>query len=169
VLANFGSKESLRIAGVPVGQQLAAPTHAQPDKGSIVMVLATDAPLLDRQLERLAKRCVLGLARTGSLGGNGSGDVVLAFSTAESVRSALAPANWITSVEVLAESGPRGSSAAIDLLFQAAVESTEEAILNALFRATTVTGRDGHVREAIPIDRVVEIMRAFGHPARLLG
>ena len=162
VLANFGAPEALIIDGVPVGRLLSEDAPGEPDQGSIVIVLATDAPLLDRQLKRLARRAVLGLARTGSLGGNGSGDVVLAFSTAESVRNLLSPRNWVVPMEVLAESGPEGSSAAIDGLFQGAVEATEEAIINALFAATTVTGRDGNRREALPLHRVLSILRRFG-------
>ena len=162
VLANFGQPEALVIDGVPVGRLLAENADTTFEKGSIVMVLATDAPLLDRQLKRLARRAVLGLARTGSLGGSGSGDVVVAFSTADSVRSYLSPNGWVTQVSILAESGPGGSSAAIDSLFQSAVEATEEAILNALFRATTVIGRDDNQRDGLPLDRVLPLIQAFG-------
>ena len=160
VLANFGQRQALVIDGVPIGRLLSEIDDPEPDKGSIVMVLATDAPMLDRQLKRLARRAVLGLARTGSLGGNGSGDVVLAFSTAEQVRNLLSPEGWVTPVEVIAESGPGGSSDAIDALFQATVEATEEAILNALFGATPVIGRDGNRREALPLERALPLLRA---------
>ncbi len=160
VLANFGQRRALMIDGVPIGRLLES-EDSDPEKGSIVMVLATDAPMLDRQLKRLARRAVLGLARTGSLGGNGSGDVVLAFSTAESVRSHRSSSGWVTPVTIVAESGPDGASDAIDALFQAAVEATEEAILNALFRATTVVGRDGNRREALPLDRVLPMLRTY--------
>ncbi len=160
VLANFGQPQSLVIDGVPVGQLLHESEEHESEKGSIVIVLATDAPMLDRQLRRLARRAVLGLARTGSMGGNGSGDVVLAFSTAESVRSPLSPKGWVTPLEQIAESGPAGSTGAIDALFQATVEATEEAILNALFRATTVVGRDGNRREALPLERVLPILES---------
>ncbi|MEZ4506171.1 MAG: P1 family peptidase [Thermomicrobiales bacterium] len=165
VLANFGRKDALVIDGVPVGRLLNEETGPQVDKGSIVMVVATNAPLLDRQLRRLSKRAVLGMARTGSLGGNGSGDVVLAFSTAESVRSPYSGTGWTAPIELLAESGPEGSSAAIDALFQSVVEATEEAILNALFRAETTVGRDGHVRTALPLERVTAILSAHGRLA----
>jgi D-aminopeptidase len=160
VLANFGQSQSLVVDGVPVGRLLRPSEEEVSDKGSIVIVIATDAPLLDRTLKRLARRAVLGLARTGSMGGNGSGDVVLAFSTALSVRSLLSPDGWVTPMEVVAESGPGGSSDAIDALFQATVEATEEAILNALFRATPVVGRDGNRREALPLDRVLPLLEA---------
>jgi D-aminopeptidase len=161
VLANFGQSQSLVVDGVPVGRLLRPSEEEVSDKGSIVIVIATDAPLLDRTLKRLARRAVLGLARTGSMGGNDSGDVVLAFSTALSVRSLLTPVGWVNPMEVVAESGPGGSSDAIDALFQATVEATEEAILNALFRATPVVGRDGNRREALPLDRVLPLLEAY--------
>lgn len=160
VLGNFGRLSDLVVDGVPVGRWLSDDSQIEPDKGSIVMVLATDAPLLDRQLKRLARRAVLGLARTGSNGGNGSGDVVIAFSTAAQVRSPLVPSTWTLPLSIVAESGPGGSSEAIDALFQAAVEATEEAILNVLFKATTVIGRDGNRREALPLDSVLPMLAA---------
>jgi D-aminopeptidase len=166
VLANFGSKRSLLIDGVQVGRDLAE-DDSFADKGSIMMIVATDAPLIDRQLGRLARRAILGLARTGSNGGHGSGDVVLAFSTATSVRRPYAATGWTLPLDIVAEDGPDGSSEAIDALFQATAEATEESILNAIFRATTVVGRDDHRREAIPIERVVEILRAHGKHAVL--
>ena len=121
--------------------------------GSIMIVVATDAPLDSRNLERLARRALMGLARTGSSGGNGSGDYVLAFSTAQEVRRT-------------SSTGPRKIS---DLpnddmagLFQAAIETTEEAIYNSLLKATDVTGRDGRTARAIPLDEVVAVLRRFG-------
>ncbi len=165
VLANFGAKRSLIVDGVAVGRFLDE-DDSMVDRGSIMMIVATDAPMIDRQLGRLARRAVLGLARTGSAGGHGSGDVVLAFSTAASVRRPYDSNGWTLPIEILAEDGPGGSSAAMDALFQATAEATEEAILNALFRATTVLGRDGHRREAIPIERVLQIMRAHGKLVR---
>lgn len=162
VLANFGQPEALTIDGVPVGRLLTESESYLPDRGSIMMIVATDAPMIDRQLRRLSKRAVLGLARTGSRGGHGSGDVVLAFSTAASVRRPYAAKDWVMPIEMLAEEGPAGSSAAVDALFQGAVESTEEAILNALFRATTVVGRDNHRRNAIPLERVIPILERRG-------
>jgi len=165
VLANFGAKRSLIVDGVAVGRFLDE-DDSMVDRGSIMMIVATDAPMIDRQLGRLARRAVLGLARTGSAGGHGSGDVVLAFSTAASVRRPYDSNGWTLPIEIVAEDGPGGSSAAMDALFQATAEATEEAILNALFRATTVLGRDGHRREAIPIERVLQIMRAHGKLVR---
>lgn len=162
VLANFGQPSALTIDGVPVGRLLHEETESSPDRGSIMMIVATDAPMLDRQLRRLAKRAVLGLARTGSYGGHGSGDVVVAFSTAESVRRPYAAPAWTARIEILVEDGTDGSSMAIDALFQAAAESTEEAILNALFQARTTVGRDGHIREALPLDRVIPMLERHG-------
>lgn len=161
VLANFGRPGALVIDGVPVGQLL-SDAETTPEKGSLVMVLATDAPMIDRQLRRMAKRAVLGMARTGTTGGHGSGDVVVAFSTAESVRRPFEPEAQVIPAAFVAEDGPGGTSELIDTLFQAAVEATEEAILNALFRATTVIGRDDHRRDALPLDRVIPILRAHG-------
>ena len=123
------------------------------DGGSIMMVVATDAPLSSRNLERLARRALMGLARTGSSGGNGSGDYVLAFSTAPGVR----------------RTSSRGPREILDLpnddmagLFQAAIETTEEAIYNSLLKATDVTGRDGRMVRALPLDEVLDVLRRFG-------
>jgi len=141
VLANFGVPENLVIAGRAVG--LAAPPASDalaPEKGSIIMLLATDAALDARQLRRLALRAGAGLARTGSVFGHGSGDIALAFSTACTVPlSAQSP---MPAVALLHD-------ALLDPLFQAAADSTEQAILHALWQAETVTGRAGHTRHAV--------------------
>jgi D-aminopeptidase len=158
VLANYGRREQLRIDGVPVGEELAAQLDVVPERGSIMIVVATDAPLLDRGLRRIARRAGIGLARTGSIAGHGSGDYIIAFSAAPQVRIPHDPPSPVQRIEVLIDAG-----APIDMLFQATVEATEEAILNALFRATTVVGRDGHVQEALPLDQVRSIMRARGY------
>ncbi|MGW8266297.1 MAG: P1 family peptidase, partial [Longimicrobiales bacterium] len=121
--------------------------------GSIMMVVATDAPLDSRNLERLARRALLGLARTGSSGSNGSGDYVLAFSTAAEVRRG--PSPEVRRVPDLPNDAMPG-------LFQATIETTEEAIYNSLFRATTVIGRDGRTAEALPIPETVEVLRKYG-------
>jgi len=123
------------------------------DGGSIMMVVATDAPLSSRNLERLARRALMGLARTGSSGGNGSGDYVLAFSTAQEVRRT--PSRGPREILDLPNDAMAG-------LFQAAIETTEEAIYNSLLKATDVTGRDGRTVRAIPLDDVVEVLRRFG-------
>ncbi|MGD9713862.1 MAG: P1 family peptidase [Thermomicrobiales bacterium] len=162
VLANFGRRNQLIIDGIPVGRMLSDDQSKEAERGSIMMIVATDAPMLDRHLGRIARRATLGMARTGSMGGHGSGDVVVAFSTAESVRVPYASPNQTVMVEILAEQGPDGSSESVDALFGATVEATEEAILNALFRATSVVGRDGHARDALPIETVVDLLRTHG-------
>ena len=143
VLANYGRQAELRLAGHAVGARLAAltaPAVAETEKGSIIVVVATDAPLDARQLRRLALRAGAGLARTGSVFGHGSGDIALAFSTAYTVPDrAERP---MPAVAMLHETQ-------LDGLFQAAADGTEQAILHALWRAEPVTGRDGHHRAAL--------------------
>jgi D-aminopeptidase len=119
--------------------------------GSIIMVVATDAPLDARNLKRLAARAMLGLARTGSPSTNGSGDYVIAFSAANRIRAG----------ESLRSAQTLGNDA-MSPLFEAVVEATEEAIYNSLFKATTVTGRDGHRVEALPIEKTVDILKRYG-------
>ncbi|KVL67755.1 P1 family peptidase [Burkholderia ubonensis] len=152
VLANFGRLPMLTLDGVPVGRIVAARTAAEqaapPEQGSIIMLLATDAPLDARQLARLARRAAAGLARTGSVYGHGSGDIALAFSTAYTIAH---DAQFVTLPALLADS-------VLDPLFQAAAESVEHAIVDALLQAVTVTGRDGHVRQALR-DAVPELDR----------
>jgi D-aminopeptidase len=150
------------IDGVPVGRLLEAQTNETPERGSIMFVVATDAPLLDRGLKRLARRTGFGLARTGSMGGHGSGDVAIAFSTAPSVRLPHLAQSPTIPVAIVAENGVAGLPSIIDALFAATIEATEEAILNAIFKAETVTGRDGHVGEALPLDRVRPLLAAAG-------
>ncbi|MBI4539846.1 MAG: P1 family peptidase [Gemmatimonadetes bacterium] len=167
VQSNFGG--ILTINGAPVGRELgrfafqesADGRRSQQDdgQGSIMMVVATDAPLSPGNLERLAKRAILGLARTGSFAGNGSGDYVIAFSTAGSVRRgpsgfADRPAEKPRSIEDVLND-------AISPLFEAVVEATEEAIYNSLFRATTVTGYQGRMAEALPVAETLEILRRY--------
>lgn len=146
VLANFGRIETLTVGGQPLGRRIVAnrpnkdDERAEPEKGSIIMVLATDAPLDARQLERLAKRSAAGLARTGSVYGHGSGDIALAFSSAWRVPHLASEP--MPAVRMLHES-------MLDPLFDACAEAIEQAIVHALWRATTVAGRDGHRREAL--------------------
>ncbi len=143
VLANFGRTESLTLAGRRIGPSVAqriAAKPAQRDDGSIIVVLATDAPLDHRQLRRVAMRAAAGIGRTGSYYGHGSGDIALAFSTAYTVPHA--PAASALSHSVLAEP-------LLEALFDAAAEATEAAIVDALFTATTVTGFKGHTRYAL--------------------
>ncbi|KVR68179.1 P1 family peptidase [Burkholderia ubonensis] len=152
VLANFGRLPMLTLGGVPVGRivtaRAAAEQAAPPEQGSIIMLLATDAPLDARQLARLARRAAAGLARTGSVYGHGSGDIALAFSTAYTIAH---DAQFVTLPALLADS-------VLDPLFQAAAESVEHAIVDALLQAVTVAGRDAHVRQALR-DAVPELDR----------
>ncbi len=152
VLANFGRADDLLIAGVPVGRLLAAAAETTREHGSIIVVLATDAPLDARQLGRLARRVPHGLARTGSHGGHGSGDLALAFSVAD--RIAHYPQGTTRRTLTVDEGHP-----VLDDLFRATVEATEEAVLNALCAATPTDGRDGHRREALSLDRVRALLR----------
>lgn len=142
VLANFGKLPQLTLAGQALGAQLAPLLAAatEPEKGSIILLIATDAPLDARQLRRLALRSGAGLARTGSVFGHGSGDIALAFSTAYTVPQ---QADHAMPALAMLHDG------LIDGLFQAVADSTEQAILHALWRATTVTGRNGHQRHAL--------------------
>ncbi|MCA9861630.1 MAG: P1 family peptidase [Thermomicrobiales bacterium] len=156
VLANFGAAGQLVVDGAHVGRALDAERGRQPEQGSIVTVVATDAPLLDRGLGRLARRVALGLARTGSTGGHGSGEVAIAFSTAPGLRVPHEPPRPLLLREILADDDRGNHPGQIDALFQAVVEATEEAVLNSLFRAKTVTGRDGNTSHALPLDRVHE-------------
>ncbi len=149
VQANFGRPGDLVIGGVPVGQFLRPPaTEPSPrGGGSIMMVMATDAPLSSRQLHRLCVRAAAGLGRTGSAIDSGSGDFVVAFSTANRVPHT--PAGITATKTILADEGR-----VLDWLFHAVVESIAEAVWNALFQAETMVGRDGHVRYALPVEEV---------------
>jgi D-aminopeptidase len=161
VQCNCGRRDFLRIAGVPVGREIqkgkvysqlsgpgGVPTE---DTGSIIIVVATDAPLLPHQLKRLARRATLGLARTGSISGNGSGDIFIAFSTAN--QRASEPAG-LRHLEMI----PNDQ---MDPLFEATVEATEEAIVNAMVGAETMTGINDHTVEALPHDKLQEVLRKY--------
>lgn len=168
VQSNFGGV--LQVAGAPVGRELgkyafqdavaahttdaAAPADERGD-GSVIIVIATDAPLSDRNLRRVASRAMMGLGRTGSSASNGSGDYALAFSTAASVRRAFDASRHATTELANQE---------MSALFQASVDAVEEAVYNSLFMATTVSG-NGHTAEAIPLDRVREILARYGTQA----
>jgi len=169
VQTNFGGV--LTINGAPVGVELdryylrddlkqSARNQARKDTdadGSIIIVIATDAPVDARNLRRMAARAMMGLARTGAAGSNGSGDYAIAFSTAEDVR--VRPLNQ--NERNLPRNLKTLSNDAVSPLFMAVIESTEEAIYNSLFRATTITGK-GHTVEALPLDRTLEILRKHG-------
>jgi len=156
VQANYGyqARDLLRIAGVPVGRELRgekSETETDPRLGensSIIIVVATDAPLLPHQLKRVAKRAALGLARTGSVAHNGSGDIFVAFSTANVSLGK-------TDILLTHHSLPND---ALDPLFGATVEATEEAIVNAMVAARDMTGNQGHYAKALPHDQLLEVM-----------
>jgi D-aminopeptidase len=163
VQSNFGGV--LQVLGAPVGRELGKwafkdDVERERGDGSIMIVVATDAPLSDRNLERLAARAIMGLARTGSSASNGSGDYVIAFSTAPSVRRFVSlPAGVPDTTRGRAVTELRNDD--MSGLFQGVVEATEEAIYNSLFMATTVSAR-GRTVEAIPLDRVREILARYG-------
>jgi D-aminopeptidase len=157
VQANYGERELLRIAGVPVGQHIthdkayASNPPKSADTGSIIIVVATDAPLMPHQLKRLARRASLGLARNGSVAGNSSGDIFIAFSTANAAADQ--STNGV-SIDTL----PNDS---ILPLFKATVEGTEEAIVNALIAARDMAGHEGHVVNAIDHEELRSVMREY--------
>ncbi|MGA8727307.1 MAG: P1 family peptidase [Terracidiphilus sp.] len=165
VQCNCGRRPQLTIAGVPVGKEIPgsvpyaglAPSALPPgsetrgDVGSIIIVVATDAPLLPHQLKRIARRAALGVARTGSISGNGSGDIFLAFSTANPHADAEPGPNTIQTV----------SNARISPLFAATVEATEEAIVNAMVGAKTMTGIDGHTVIALPHQQLQQVLKKY--------
>jgi L-aminopeptidase/D-esterase-like protein len=152
VQANCGRRAQLTIAGVPVGREIPGEVYKE-EAGSIIIVVATDAPLLPHQLKRLARRAALGLARTGSVSGNGSGDLFLAFSTA---NPKVANPDKIThTVETIPNDR-------MDAIFEATVQATEEAIVNALIDNRDLTGRDNHRVEALPHDRLREVLKKYG-------
>ena len=159
VQTNFGGV--LNIDGVPVGKllhryYLSDKLNDSPD-GSCMIVVATDAPLGSRNLERLAKRAILGLGKTGGIESNGSGDYAIAFSTGKDVRMAYQSHDPLRHTTVVRND-------AMSPLFMAAIEATEEAILNSLFHAETMSGRDHHEVSALPVNKVLQIMRQRGYP-----
>ena len=179
VQCNFGSRRDLRVAGVPVGQEITdlqpcvanadttirprvrrcdaprgttRPADTDAEQGSIIVIVATDAPLLPHQLKRIVTRVSLGIGRAGGFGGNGSGDIFIAFSTA---NAATANAAGVSNVQML-------PNAQIGPLFYATVQATEESILNAMLAAGTMTGADDFRLHGLPVDRLLAAMRKFG-------
>jgi D-aminopeptidase len=150
VQANYGVRSELRIAGVPVGKFMPVKPPEAQDKGSIIIVVATDAPLLPQQMKRLARRASLGLARNGSYAGDGSGDLFLAFSTAN------AAANHVASFELRALGNGQ-----LNPLFLATVQAVEESIINAMVAAETMTGRNGATVPAIDTGELKKILQRF--------
>jgi L-aminopeptidase/D-esterase-like protein len=155
VQANYGSREELRIAGVPVGKEIVdlMPTRGKErdEQGSIIVVVATDAPLLPHQLKRVVKRSAMGLARNGSVAGNGSGDIFIAFST---TNQSAAGRSAVVSIKMLPNDR-------ITPLFTATVQATEEAIINAMVAAKDMTGINGNRAYAIPHDRLRQVLKKY--------
>jgi len=155
VQCNYGLRGQLRIAGVPVGREIPENPAYSGDDGSIIIVVATDAPLLPHQLKRLARRAALGLARNGSIAGNGSGDIFIAFSTAN-------PGAADPSKNVQLTMVPNDR---MNPLFAATVEATEEAIINAMVAAETMTGTNNRKVIALPHDRVRDVLKKYNRLA----
>jgi D-aminopeptidase len=157
VQCNYGTRNNLRVAGIPVGREIdsedpyAATSFAGEDRGSIIVVVATDAPLMAHQLKRLARRVSLGLGRDGSVSGNGSGDIFIAFSTANPGASAN---DHVVDLKML----PNDQ---IEPVFAATVQATEEAIINAMIAAETMTGIENHKVRALPHDQLVAILKKY--------
>lgn len=157
VQCNCGAQRQLRVGGVPVGEEISMPPVAstghpfREDTGSIIIVVATDVPLLPHQTKRLARRATMGLARVGATSGNGSGDIFIAFSTGNA-RAAAARAQ--TNVAMAPNEG-------LDPVFESVVQATEEAIMNAMIGAETMTGVSGHRVSALPHDRLREVLKKY--------
>ena len=161
VQCNYGTRANLRIAGVPVGREIpeerayASASFRELDRGSIIVVVATDAPLVAHQLKRLARRVTLGLGRDGSISGNGSGDIFIAFSTA---NPGAASPKKVVDLKML----PNDK---IEPVFAAAVQATEEAIINAMVAAETMTGIENHKVIALPHERLREVLKKYNRLA----
>jgi D-aminopeptidase len=151
VQANCGRRSQLTIAGVPIGKEIPGEVYKE-EAGSIIIVVATDAPLLPHQLKRLARRASLGLARTGSVSGNGSGDLFLAFSTAN--PNVANPDQLMHNVQTIPND-------LMDPIFTGVVQATEEAIVNALVDNHSMTGRDDHRVDALPHDRLRDLLKKY--------
>lgn len=156
VQCNFGVRHLLRIAGTPVGYEIPGKPVWDDDTGSIIVVVATDAPLLPSQMKRIAKRVTLGLGRLGSISGDSSGDIFIAFSTANAGVGL--EQKKVVTVQML-------PNERIDALFEATVQATEEAVVNALVAAKTMTGADGHTVEALPHGRLREVLQKYSRLA----
>jgi D-aminopeptidase len=158
VQCNFGTRHLLRIAGTPVGYEIPGKRIWEDDTGSIIVVVATDAPLLPNQMKRIAKRVTLGLGRLGSISGNGSGDIFIAFSTAN--PGAGLEQKKPVNVQMLPNEH-------MDALFEATVQATEEAVVDALVAAKTMAGPQGHTVEALPHDRLREVLKKYNRLAEV--
>jgi D-aminopeptidase len=161
VQCNYGTKDNLRIAGIPVGREIASDdpyastSFTKDDQGSIIAIVATDTPLVAHQLKRLARRVSLGLGRNGSISGNGSGDIFIAFSTANSGAAAV---DHVVDLKMLPNDklGP---------VFAATVQATEEAIINAMIAAETMTGIENHKVIALPHEKLREVLKKYNRLA----
>src|ERR1700722_193864 len=162
VQCNYGVRPNLRIAGVPIGREIpesaaySSGFFGEVDRGSIIVVVATDAPLLSHQLKRLARRVSLGLGRNGSISGNGSGDIFVAFSTA---NSGAAAADHLVDLKMLPND-------LIEPLFASTVQATEEAVVNAMVAAETMTGIENHKVIALPHDKLREVLKKYNRLAQ---
>jgi len=156
VQCNYGSREQLRIAGINVGREIPEHTVWKDDVGSIIVVLATDAPLIPTQLKRIARKISLGLGRDGSYSGDGSGDIFIAFSTANPGAVGSKGLHQLTML-------PNDS---LDPIFLATVQATEEAVVNAMVAANTMTGIDNHTVIALPHDRLREVLKKYNRLAK---
>ena len=161
VQCNYGRRPDLRIAGAPVGREIpegaaySSATFAQDDRGSIIVVVGTDAPLVSHQLKRLARRVSLGLGRNGSISGNGSGDIFIAFSTA---NPGAAAADHVVDLKML-------PNEKIEPVFAATVQATEEAVINAMIAAETMTGIENHKVIALPHPKLREVLKKYNRLA----
>jgi len=155
VQCNYGRKSDLVVAGVPVGREIGGRGARDEDSGSIIVVVATDAPLIPTQLKRLARRVALGLGRVGSIGGNGSGDIFIAFSTA---NPGAAKPTGVASIAMLPNDR-------MNPLFAATIQSVEEAVINAMVAADTMTGANGYTAKALPQDDLVRILKKYNRLA----
>jgi len=155
VQCNYGFRDELRIAGVPVGREIPGHVYDE-DTGSIIVVVGTNAPLIPTQLKRVARRVSLGLGRDGSYSGDGSGDIFIAFSTANPGASGAKGPHQITMM----------TNDDLDPVFLATVQATEEAVVNAMIAADTMTGVNNRTVMALPHDRLQEILKKYNRLAK---
>ena len=155
-----GDRPELRVDGAPVGLEIDDLMPVEHAEGSCICVVATDAPMLPHQVRRLAVRASLGLARTGSTASNGSGELMIAFSTAQRIPTATADST--IQIRALLDGASYEVATPFNPLFRATIDAVEEAVLNALFRAETTVGRDGNTLYELPIERTLEILERHG-------
>ena len=160
VLTNHGERRELRIDGVPVGREIDDLMPLEHQEGSCICVIATDAPMLPHQVRRLAVRAGMGLAAGGSTANNGSGELMIAFSTAQ--RLPTTTSDYTIDVRALLDGTSYGSPSRFNPLFAATIEAVEEAVANALFKAETTVGRSGNTLYELPIDRTLDILERHG-------